>query len=348
ELEVDEVADPLVDPLVARADEDQVRTRREIGGAGLAKHLAARIEQDDGRFGAAQLIERGRERLPPQDHARAAAVRSVVDAPVPAEAPPAQVVDPDLGQAALADAAGNALRERTLEHGREQAHDVDLEGHGLGPLPCRDQGGRRRGGRAPAAATGPSIAGVARSSTASSTISSPRSGAKVVITLRTAGMSNSPTAPPRTTYTSVSPARYTSATVPSTVPVESFTVVPITSCQYAAPSASSEARSTATSRYASLSRSAAARSRTSRKRRRQPGSSSTSVTFTASGSSTSDRATYSTSSFALISVPYLSAGSTPALRNSRATVFDGSAPLASQAFAFSASTWNSIGSLRGL
>ena len=86
------------------------------------------------------------------------------------------------------------------------------------PLPCRDQRGFRRGfGSAPAARRRPAHRPAARprSSTASSTTSSPRSGAKVVITSRTAGTSNSPAGPPRTTYTSFSPARYTSATVPS-------------------------------------------------------------------------------------------------------------------------------------
>ena len=46
--------------------------------------------------------------------------------------------------------------------------------------------------------------------------------------------------------------------------------------------------------------------------------------------------------------PYLAAGRMPALRNRRATVSDGWAPLASQALALSSSTANSTGSVRGL
>ena len=88
QLEVDERADPLVDALVARA---QTRTRcervGEVAGPLLAEDLAGRVEQDDARLGPAQRVERRGDRLRPQDHPRAAAVRRVVDAPVPPHPP---------------------------------------------------------------------------------------------------------------------------------------------------------------------------------------------------------------------------------------------------------------------
>ena len=80
------------------------------------------------------------------------------------------------------------------------ASDAGASDAGFAPLPWRDQRCRRRSPVArPADAAGASTAGAARSSTVSSMTSSRRSGAKVVTTWRTAGTSNSPSGPSRTT-----------------------------------------------------------------------------------------------------------------------------------------------------
>ena len=100
---------------------------RQIVGASLAEDLAARVQQDDRAVGPADLVQRGRDRFGPQDHARSPAVGVVVHGLVPAQTPVAQVVDADRGQAACLDAARNALRQRALEHRREERQDLDLE-----------------------------------------------------------------------------------------------------------------------------------------------------------------------------------------------------------------------------
>ena len=151
-----------------------------------------------------------------QDHAGSPAVRRVVHAPVAPETPLAEIVDVDVGEPLLADAPGNARRERPFEHRREEGQQVDphvsppraaaparLPGRRLGaprparrptpapPFPWRDQRGRLRGGRA----TGSSTGAAARSRTASSTTISPRSGAKTRTMSLTTGRSNSPDGP---------------------------------------------------------------------------------------------------------------------------------------------------------
>ena len=96
------------------------------------------------RVGAAQRRQGARHGLRAEDHPGPAAVGRVVDAPVAAEAPGAQVVDPNGGEPLLLDAAGDARRERARDHLREEGDDVDLEGHGSA------LGGRvGRGRRAP-------------------------------------------------------------------------------------------------------------------------------------------------------------------------------------------------------
>jgi hypothetical protein len=88
-----------------------------------------RIEQDRGRPRAAELVEGGGDRFGAHHHAGAAAIRVVVDAPVPAETPAAEVVDADRREAALADPTRDALGQGPLEHRGEEGQQVDLERH---------------------------------------------------------------------------------------------------------------------------------------------------------------------------------------------------------------------------
>ncbi len=79
--------------------------------------------------GPTELRQRGRNGLRAKDHAGTAAVGVVVHGAVPADAPPPQVVDADLRQPALEDAARDALPQRPLDHRGEEGEDLDLEGH---------------------------------------------------------------------------------------------------------------------------------------------------------------------------------------------------------------------------
>ncbi len=135
QFEIDEVADAVVDALVARTHQDQVRSRCEIVGPLVAKGLSSRVEQDDERIRATNLVESGGDRFGSHDHPGSAAVRRVVDAAMPPESPLAEVVGPDRDEAPLLDPSGDAGPERPGDHLREERQDVDLEGHrpsGLG------------------------------------------------------------------------------------------------------------------------------------------------------------------------------------------------------------------------
>ena len=83
-------------------------------------------------------IEGGGDRLGAKDHAGPAAVRVVVHAAVTADAPFAEIVCDELGQAAAQRTAGNGLRKRPGEEAREQRDDVDSQGH----AGCSGAGGR--------------------------------------------------------------------------------------------------------------------------------------------------------------------------------------------------------------
>src|SRR3990170_3427127 len=125
ELEIDEIANPLVDALIAGTHEDEVLTKGQVRGTRLPERLARRIEEDGRRVRAPEGVERRRHRLRAQDHARSPPVRCVIDAAVAPQAPLAEVVDADVCQALLADAAGNARGQRPLEHVRKECQEVD-------------------------------------------------------------------------------------------------------------------------------------------------------------------------------------------------------------------------------
>ena len=93
------------------------------------KVVAAGIQEDSERFRAPERLERGGDRLRAHDHPRSPAVRRIVDAPMPPDPPLAEVVRPDLDEAALLDPARDALGEGPLDHRRKERDDVDLEGH---------------------------------------------------------------------------------------------------------------------------------------------------------------------------------------------------------------------------
>ena len=105
QLEIDQRRDPLVDALVARADEDEMSGK--VGGTLLAEDLADRVEQDDRRVVAVQRLEGGR---------RSVRARVIIPAPppygvsstdwMPAEPPLAQVMDADGRVPLLLDAPG--------------------------------------------------------------------------------------------------------------------------------------------------------------------------------------------------------------------------------------------------
>src|SRR5487761_1996380 len=134
ELEVDHGADALVDALVPRTHQDEVRSRRKVLGTSLPERLPGGVEQDHGGFGPAQRRERGGHRLGPEHHPGAAAVRCIVDAAVTPQAPLPKIVDADGREAFLLDAPRDAGGERSCQHLREQREDLDLEGHVVRPL----------------------------------------------------------------------------------------------------------------------------------------------------------------------------------------------------------------------
>ena len=131
ELEVDERADPLVDALVARADEDEVRRRR--------RGRAARAWRKTSPAGSSEDDRSSRSRRSSSSAAATGSGRRTIPAPPPYGVSSTVRWRPRpqrrrswtriVGEPALLDPGRDALRERTLEHRREQRQDVDLEGH---------------------------------------------------------------------------------------------------------------------------------------------------------------------------------------------------------------------------
>ena len=233
QLEVDERADPLVDALVARADEDEVRSARRgrrpapggrprrPGRAGSPSSPARRSASSAAATGS------GRRIIPAPPPYGASSTR-----PVAAEAPVAQVVDPDRRRgpapgcgrgcsrrAGPSSIAGKRVRTsisrvmRRSAGGRVSAGGGRSARCGVGRL-AGSVDARRRRASAPAArrlrAVGDPVAAIVggrRSSASASTTISPRRGAKIRMKARTAGRSNSPYGPPPTMKTSVSPTR---------------------------------------------------------------------------------------------------------------------------------------------
>ena len=121
------VDDALVDALVASAGEDEVRLLGELAREGLGEALAGRRGHDEHRILRQHLVERRAPRLGLHDHAGAAAVGRVVHGAVAVVRPVAEVVHPQIQDAALARLAD----ERDVEHieeGGEDRHDVDAHG----------------------------------------------------------------------------------------------------------------------------------------------------------------------------------------------------------------------------
>ena len=166
----------------------------EVGGARLAEDLADRVEQDrpssPARRSASSAAATGSGA---QDHARlprrTACRRRSGAGRAPTRAGRGSRI---VGQALLLDPARDALRERALDHRREERQDVDLEGHGSARRPASSGAGRR----ASAVAAGPAAASAARRlgplrvgrprprpaagrATSASTTISPRRGAKI-------------------------------------------------------------------------------------------------------------------------------------------------------------------------
>ena len=127
QLEVHQRPDPLVDALVARAQEDEVRRRRQGRGTALAEPLADRVGQDHhavrpararpGRPRRARAAGPCRRRRRRCSRRRCDAARGPTPAGRGRGSPRGRAPDP----------AGDALGQRSLEHPREQREDVDLE-----------------------------------------------------------------------------------------------------------------------------------------------------------------------------------------------------------------------------
>ena len=155
-------------------------------------------------------VDAGGDRLRPHDHPRAAAVRRVVDAAMPADPPLAQVVGPDRRRsrapgsgrgcsrrAAPRSSSGNSVRTSISSWSRRSRRRCRVRRAGStggrsvaggtaagGRL--RREPGRRRGARPPVAGARRRFGGVRSSASASTTIS-PRRGAKIRTKSRTAG-----------------------------------------------------------------------------------------------------------------------------------------------------------------
>ncbi len=137
ELKVHEAADPLVDTLVAGTHQHEMRPR---GRGPCARACSKRSPPGSSRMrkarepGGATTSSAAAMRLWTQDHAGPAAVGVVVDRTVAAEAPLAQVVRVQLGQAALEGTPGMDSASGPGKMPGKRRDDVDA--HQVGSLSC--------------------------------------------------------------------------------------------------------------------------------------------------------------------------------------------------------------------
>src|SRR5262245_54342354 len=131
--------DPLVDALVAAAEEHEPLEPRVALGRLLVEAAAAGREEHHrvlrrGALGQ-DALDRAAEGLGLHDHAGPSAERRVVHALVLVVGEVAQVVDADAREALLHRAVDDPLRERSLEHPRKDRHHVDREHQARSPAP---------------------------------------------------------------------------------------------------------------------------------------------------------------------------------------------------------------------
>ena len=125
QLAVDQVlAHPLVDALVAAAQQAEAIGARQLAGPALVE-TAARRAQVEQRSRRLSPLDRREHRLGHEHHAGPATEGRVVHAAVRIRGDGAEVVDPDVEHAGLLGLAEQALAGEALDHGREDGEDVD-------------------------------------------------------------------------------------------------------------------------------------------------------------------------------------------------------------------------------
>src|SRR4029077_13393125 len=118
-------ADPIIDALVAAANDDDSRLGRKLFGHTLVERLTPRLHQDHPAWVLWPDRLHGLEhRLRLDHHARAATERHVVDLAVAIVSMVAQVMRVEFDQTALDGTPDHALVENRREHAREDGDDV--------------------------------------------------------------------------------------------------------------------------------------------------------------------------------------------------------------------------------
>ena len=127
--------DPLVEALEARGEKRELALLRELFDERLVELPALGRQRDDSRRPALSVdaLERGVDDVHPEDHARAAAVRIVVDLPRPERGRVAVVQEPEL-ELAAEDGRERLLLRQPAEGVRNLREDVDAHGDAGYPL----------------------------------------------------------------------------------------------------------------------------------------------------------------------------------------------------------------------
>ena len=126
------VPNPLVDALVAPAEQREAVPGRQLMGDPLVEPATGGVEQDQrtGRFGR---LDRCEDRIGHQHHARPAAERTVVDRPMNVGGGSTQVACVDLEEAGVRCPTQDAPSDVVADHLRKDREDVDA--HGQAPDP---------------------------------------------------------------------------------------------------------------------------------------------------------------------------------------------------------------------
>ena len=139
------VDDPLIDSLVATAQDRQVTLRRQLAHPLLIEAPSRRRREEHPPTLGIERLHCGEERLRLHDHAGPTTERGVVDAPVSVLRPLAEVMELNVQQTRADRATEEASGERPLHDGGEDREHVDPH---VARLPAK-------GGGAVALATAP-------------------------------------------------------------------------------------------------------------------------------------------------------------------------------------------------
>ena len=120
-------ADTLIHAFVMSAEKDQMPLQGKFGGQILAERTSLGGHEDNPGAGRTHRFDRLEEWFRLHDHARPAAIWTVVDGLMAVAGKIAQVDDPESNGGLLGRALHDAFIKESPHHGREDRDNIDVE-----------------------------------------------------------------------------------------------------------------------------------------------------------------------------------------------------------------------------